>query len=503
MRTALLSVWGKTGLVELAAKLRAAGWRLVASGGTAQTLAEAGLPVTPVAELTGEPEMLGGRVKTLHPAIHAALLARATEEDQAALAVRGWSPIDLLVVNLYPFEAVVARPDVRREVAIEHIDIGGVALLRAAAKNYERVAVLSDPSDYPADLSALDQQDFRLRMAHRAFAYTARYDAAIQTYFGQLADVPEPWRLTLYPAQQLRYGENPHQQAALYSPRPGGTPLNGQLLQGKPLSYNNLLDLDAAWRAALGLDEPAVVVVKHAGPCGLAVGPAPERALGPAIASDPISAFGSVIACNRAVNAAFVRELGELFVECLVAPGFTSQALAELAWRQNLRVLQAPAGEQERYELRAIVGGFLRQTIDRGDPPDAPAWRVVTRRAPTPAELDDLRFAWRACQFVKSNAVLLAGSRDGVRFTVGIGGGQPNRLDCVRFAGERAGARARGAVLASDAFFPFPDGVQAAASLGVAAVVQPGGSVRDEQVIAAADAAGLAMVFTGVRHFWH
>jgi phosphoribosylaminoimidazolecarboxamide formyltransferase/IMP cyclohydrolase len=503
MRTALLSVWDKTGAAELAAKLRAAGWRLVASGGTAQALVEAGLPVTPVAELTGEPEMLGGRVKTLHPAIHAALLARAAEADQAALAVRGWSPIDLLVVNLYPFEAVVTRPDVRREVAIEHIDIGGVALLRAAAKNYERVAVLSDPSDYPADLSTLDQQDFRLRMAHRAFAYTARYDAAIQTYFGQLANVPEPWRLTLYPAQQLRYGENPHQQAALYSPQPGGMPLNGQLLQGKPLSYNNLLDLDAAWRAALGFDEPTVVVVKHAGPCGLAAGPTPEQALGPAIASDPVSAFGSVVACNRAVNAAFVRELGGLFVECLVAPGFTPQALAELARRQNLRVLQAPAGERERYELRAIVGGFLRQTIDRGDPPDAPTWRVVARRAPTPTELDDLRFAWRACQFVKSNAVLLAGSRDGVRFTVGIGGGQPNRLDCVRLAGERAGARARGAVLASDAFFPFPDGVQAAASLGVAALVQPGGSVQDEQVIAAADAAGLVMVFTGVRHFRH
>jgi len=504
MRTALLSVWDKTGLVKLARRLDAAGWRLIASGGTALALIEAGLPVTPVSELTGEQEMLGGRVKTLHPAVHAGLLARDTEADRKALAAQGWPPIDLLVVNLYPFEQVVVKPDVGLEEAIEHIDIGGVALLRAGAKNYSRVTVLSDPDDYPHDVSVLDQADLRLRMAHKAFAYTARYDAAIQAFLGQLAGAPETLHMTLYPALALRYGENPHQQATYYSRRPDGTPMGGQLLQGKPLSYNNLLDLDGAWRAALSFPEPAVVVVKHNSPCGVATAPSVERAVGQAIASDPVSAFGGVIACNREINAAFIEGLGDLFVECIAAPGFSHEALARLAERQGLRALQVPTtAALERHELRSVVGGFLRQSVDRGDPPDTPEWRVVSRRQPTEDELADLRFAWQACQYVKSNAILLARSQEQARFTVGIGGGQPNRVDCVRIAGERAGARAQGAVLASDAFFPFPDGVQAAAALGVTAIVQPGGALRDEQVIAAADAHGLAMVFTGVRHFRH
>lgn len=504
MRTALLSVWDKRGVAELATSLHEAGWQLVASGGTARTLAGAGLPVKPVSELTGEPEMLGGRVKTLHPAVHAALLARDTEEDRAALAARGWAPIDLVVVNLYPFGEVVSRPDVRVEDAIEHIDIGGVTLLRAAAKNFGRVTVLCDPADYPVDVEVLGRPDFRLRMAHKAFARTARYDAAIQAYFAQLAAAPEPLRLTLYPAYELRYGENPHQQAAYYSLRPDGAPLHGTLLQGKPLSYNNLLDLDAAWRAVLAFDEPAVVVVKHAGPCGVAAAPSVVRALKFALRSDPVSAFGSVIACNCEIDAAFVDGLQDLFVECVAVPDLTPGALAALAQRKSLRVLQVPVSAGlEGHELRSIVGGFLRQTVDRGDPADCPEWRVVSRREPTEAELADLRFAWTACQFVKSNAVVLATSQDGVRCTVGIGGGQPNRLDCVRMAGRRAGERGENAVLASDAFFPFADGVEAAAALGVTAIVQPGGSLQDAQVIAAADAAGLAMVFTGVRHFRH
>jgi phosphoribosylaminoimidazolecarboxamide formyltransferase/IMP cyclohydrolase len=504
MRTALLSVWDKIGLADLATSLHAAGWQLVASGGTARALAEAGLSVRPVSELTGEPEMLGGRVKTLHPAIHASLLARDTADDQAALDARGWPPIDLVVVNLYPFEQVVARPGARLEEAIEHIDIGGVALLRAAAKNYARVTVLSDPADYPDDVAVFDQPAFRLRMAHKAFAYTARYDAAIQAYLARLTGAQEPLHLTLHPVQELRYGENPHQQAAYYSLYPGGSPLDGRLLQGKPLSYNNLLDLDAAWRAALAFDEPAVVVIKHNSPCGVATAPSAPQAVAPAIQSDPVSAFGSVIACNRAVDTAFVDALGDLFLECVVAPGFTPGALARLAGRTRLRALQVPdAGAAEAYELRSIVGGVLRQTADQGDPHDAPAWRVVSQRKPSADEMADLRFAWKACQFVKSNAVLLASSREGARFTVGIGGGQPNRVDCVRIAGQRAGDRARNAVLASDAFFPFPDGVELAASLGVNAIVQPGGAVRDEQVIASADAHDLAMVFTGVRHFRH
>lgn len=448
--------------------------------------------------------MLDGRVKTLHPAIHAALLARDTEADRATLAARGWAPIDLVVVNLYPFGEVISKPDVKLIEAIEHIDIGGVALLRAAAKNFARVTVLSDSADYAIDIDKFDQLDFRQRMAQKAFALTARYDATIQAYLARLSGEPAHLHLALYPVHELRYGENPHQQAAYYSVRPDGTPLGSQQLQGKPLSYNNLLDLDAAWRAALSYEEPAVVVVKHAGPCGIATAPAPELALGPAIRSDPVSAFGSVIACSRKINAAFVRELQGLFVECLLAPGFSQDARAALGERASLRVLQMPpAGETEHHELRSIVGGFLRQTVDLGDPADSPAWQVVSQRKPTAAEMMNLRFAWKACQFVKSNAIVLANSKNEICFTVGIGGGQPNRLDCVRIAGERAGERARNAVLASDAFFPFPDGVEAAAALGVTAIVQPGGAMRDEQAIEAADAAGLAMVFTGVRHFRH
>jgi phosphoribosylaminoimidazolecarboxamide formyltransferase/IMP cyclohydrolase len=504
MRTALLSVWDKTGLAELGTRLNAAGWRLIASGGTARALERSGLPVTSVAELTGEPEMLDGRVKTLHPAIHAGLLARDTEADLAALSERGWTPIDLAVVNLYPFEAVVSRADVSVEEAIENIDIGGVALLRAAAKNFARVAVLSDTSDYPDALDALDQLEFRLRLAQKAFAYTARHEAAIGAYLAELAGVPEPLQLSLHAVQELRYGENPHQTAALYSPQPDGTPLGGELLQGKPLSYNNLLDLDGAWRAARAFDDPCVVVVKHTSPCGIATAPAAELAVAPAIASDPVSAFGSVIACNRLVNAAFVDALGDLFVECIVAPGFSEAALERLAERKGLRALRMRAESVvEAYELRSIVGGFLWQAVDQDDPPDAPAWRVVSQRQPTEDELAGLRFAWKACQFVKSNAVLLAGSQGHVRFSVGIGGGQPNRVDCVDIAGRRAGGRAKNSALASDAFFPFPDGVETAAALGVRAIVQPGGALRDEQVVAAADAHGMVMVFTGVRHFRH
>ncbi|MBN1316944.1 MAG: bifunctional phosphoribosylaminoimidazolecarboxamide formyltransferase/IMP cyclohydrolase [Anaerolineales bacterium] len=503
MPTALLSVWDKTGLIDLARKLFTGGWELIASGGTAHTLAEAGLPIKKVAELTGEPEMLGGRVKTLHPAIHAGILARDTQEDMAALGERGWGPIGLVVVNLYPFEAVVAQKDVSLAKAIEHIDIGGVALLRAAAKNFKRVTVLSDPADYPADVSLLGRPEYRQKMAQKAFSHTAHYDTAIQDYFARLDGAPDPLRVTLYPAQELRYGENPHQQASYLTQQPTGGPLGGELLQGKPLSYNNLLDLDAAWRAVLAFDEPAVVVVKHAGPCGIATAPSPGLAIGPAIASDPVSAFGSVIACNRTVDVDLVDGMGDLFVECLAAPDFTPGVLDRLSVKKNLRVLRVPVMETGEYELRSIVGGFLRQSIDRGDPGDAPTWKTVTQRAPYDSEMAELKFAWKVCQHVKSNAIVLVSSESGVCYTVGIGGGQPNRLDCVRIAGERAGERAAKTVMASDAFFPFPDGVQAAAALGVTAIVQPGGAMRDNLSIEAANTAGMAMVFTGVRHFRH
>jgi len=504
MKTALLSVWNKEGIIELAEKLAAADWRLVASGGTARALKEVGLDVTPVTEITSEPEMFDGRVKTLHPAIHAGILARDTDVDRADLAAQGWQMIDLVVVNLYPFEAVVALPDVTLEKAIENIDIGGVALLRAAAKNFDRVTVLSSPSDYPDDVAKINNDGFHQKMAHKAFAETARYDAAIQRYFASLDDEKTPIELTLYPIQPLRYGENPHQKAEYYTAQPGETPMGGKLLQGKPLSYNNMLDLDGAWNAVLNFDEPTVVVVKHVSPCGIASAFCVEDAVAPAIASDPVSAFGSVIASNREVNADFVDEMGKLFVECIVAPSFDADARALLAKKKNLRLLKVELdAPRVTHDLRAIVGGFLRQDADTGDPDDSPEWRIPTKKQPTAQEMDALRFAWKAVQPVKSNAILLAKSDGESSFTVGIGGGQPNRVDCVRISGERAGDEAKGSVMASDAFFPFPDGVEEAAKLGVTAIIQPGGSIRDEQVIAKADELGVAMVLTGVRHFKH
>lgn len=504
MKTALLSVWDKKGVVALAEKLAAAEWRLIASGGTARALRESGLDVTPVSEITGAPEMFDGRVKTLHPAIHAGILARDTAADRTDLAAQGWETIDLVVVNLYPFEAVVAQPDTDLAKAIEHIDIGGVALLRAAAKNFQRVTVLGDPADYPEEIGVFDDESFRQKMAFKAFAATARYDAAIQRYFAALDGDDPALHFSLYPVQSLRYGENPHQRAAYYAENPAATPMGGKLLQGKPLSYNNILDLDGAWRAALHFDEPTAVVVKHLSPCGIASAPRVEDAIPYAIASDPISAFGSVIASNREVNAKFVEGMGKLFVECIIAPSFDEDARQRLGKKKNLRLLEVdPNAPRATHELRRVVGGFLRQEMDTGDPVDAPKLRIVTKKQPTDEEMAALQFAWQAVQPVKSNAVLLA-KRDGEKsYTVGIGGGQPNRVDCVRIAGERAADEAQGSVMASDAFFPFPDGVEEAAKLGVSAIIQPGGSIRDEQVIAKADELGIAMVMTGVRHFRH
>lgn len=504
MPTALFSVSDKTGLVEFGSTLHARGWRLIASGGTANALRAADLPARPVADVTGEPEILSGRVKTLHPAIHAAILARGIPEDMDTLQRKGWEPIDLVAVNLYPFEKIVADGQATIEEAVENIDIGGVTLLRAAAKNFNRVTALCDPADYQPALSGHGDIAFRRRMAFKAFRRCREYDAAIEAFFARLAGAPEMMSFTGYASYHLRYGENPHQSAALFAPDPEGTPLGAHIHQGKPLSYNNILDLDAAWRAAASFHDPAVVVVKHNSPCGVAIAPEARDAVRPAIESDPVSAFGSVIACNREIDEHWVGALGDLFVECLIAPAFTQGALEALAASPRLRVLEMPLRHHDAiHEFRSVMGGVLRQEVDLGDPEDAPPWRTVTTRAPSEREMAALRFAWRACQHVKSNAVLLAQARGEERFTVGIGGGQPNRVDCVRIAGERAGERARGSVLASDAFFPFPDGVEAAADLGVRAIVQPGGSVRDQQVITAADRLGLSMVFTGVRHFRH
>jgi phosphoribosylaminoimidazolecarboxamide formyltransferase/IMP cyclohydrolase len=501
MPKALLSVFDKTGLVDFARGLVALGWDLLASGGTARLLAQNQIPVTEVAEYTGSPEILDGRVKTLHPAIHGGLLARDRAADRAELDRQGWQIIDLVAVNLYPFEATVSKPDVTWEDAIENIDIGGVALIRAAAKNQERVTLLCDPGDYAAVLQHLTQAgavptDQRRQLALKGFRLTAHYDSAISAYLSK----SEPAEtLTLYPIQSLRYGENPHQKAALYSFTPGSGPLGGQVLQGKELSYNNLLDLDAAWRCVTSFERTSICIVKHLSPCGVASGDSLEAAYQAALASDPISAYGGVIAANQPLDEAAARAMAGLFIECIAAPGFQEGARTVLAGKKNLRLVEIPHLRIEPdFEVRSISGGILKQSVDFGDP-EGTTWQVVSERQPTEEEWQSLRFAWKACQYVKSNAIVFAKGEA----TVGIGGGQPNRVDSVRIAAERAGEKARGAVMASDAFFPFPDSVETAARAGITAVVHPGGSLRDGESLAAANAAGLAMVISGVRHFRH
>ncbi len=503
MPKAILSVHDKTGLVEFGRGLHSLGWTLIASGGTARLLREKQIPVTEVAEYTGSPEILGGRVKTLHPALHGGILARAIDSDRADLARLQADYVDLVAVNLYPFEQTIAKPDVALDEAIENIDIGGVALIRAAAKNHQRVTLVCDPADYDLVLAELGSggviDETRKRLAVKGFVLTARYDSAIAGYLGDPRGLP--LQVAAYPVQTLRYGENPHQSATLYSYEPGAGPLGGKILQGKELSYNNLLDLDAAWRGAVSFERPTICIVKHLSPCGIASADNLVDAYRAAFACDTVSAFGGVIAGNRPFDGATAEALGDLFVECIAAPGFADEALTRLAKRKRFacRLLEMPDTTIEpRYELRSLTRGLLRQDLDLGDPAGA-GWKVVSKRQPTEAEWTALRFAWKACQHVKSNAIVLANGEA----TVGIGGGQPNRVDCVRLAAERAGEKARGAVMASDAFFPFPDSVEMAARAGVAAVVHPGGSVRDADSLAAADAANMAMVVTGVRHFRH
>jgi phosphoribosylaminoimidazolecarboxamide formyltransferase/IMP cyclohydrolase len=507
MKRALISVFDKTGLEEFARRLARRGIELVASGGTARALSAAGLGVVEVEAVTGFPEMIGGRVKTLHPAIHAGILARRTPAHLAELAAQNIAPIDLVVVNLYPFQATVARAGTTFDEAIEQIDIGGVALLRAAAKNLEAVTVVCDPADYGAVADEIEgagdtTRETRARLALKAFRHTAAYDAAIAQYLAsnvERAEFPATLNLVLDKVQDLRYGENPHQRAALYSFTLGAGPLGGEILQGKELSYNNLLDLDAAWRAAVSFDAPTICIVKHLSPCGIASAPKLADAFRRALESDPVSAFGGVIAANRAFDGETAGALGDLFVECIAAPGFSDEARGILAKKKNCRLLSMPdLAVDPPYEWRSLTRGILRQDVDGGDPAGT-AWRVVTRRAPTDAEMDALRFAWRAVAHVKSNAIVFARGTA----TVGIGSGQPNRVDSVRIAATRAGEKSKGAVMASDAFFPFPDSVQVAADAGITAIVAPGGSVRDAEAIAEADARGIAMVFTGVRHFRH
>jgi len=505
VRRALVSCFDKTGVAELGRALHDLGIELISTGSTAQTLRDAGVPVTSVADVTGFPECLDGRVKTLHPNVHAGILADRTDAAHVAeLRDLGIAPIDLVVVNLYPFHQTVASgasdPDV-----VEMIDIGGPTMVRAAAKNHGSVGVLVDPADYPRVLDELRETralTFALKrdLAGKAFQHTAAYDTQIAAWFQREETFPAQLGTALPRQATLRYGENPHQAAAFYTHPGGGGLGEAEQLHGKELSYNNLLDTDAAWGLAVDVDEPAVAIIKHTNPAGFATADDLEAAYVRALEGDPVSAFGGIVAANRPIDAATARRIVEVFTEVVVAPDFDDEALEVLRTKANLRILRMPSATRPRqgWDLRSISGGLLVQHSDVGDEPWAD-WRVVTQAQPDEATLADLRFAWIVCKHTKSNAIVLA---DGQQ-VVGVGAGQMSRVDSVRLAVERAGDRHTGSVLASDAFFPFRDGPDAAAAAGVRAIVQPGGSVRDDEVIAAADEHGIPMVFTGRRHFRH
>jgi phosphoribosylaminoimidazolecarboxamide formyltransferase / IMP cyclohydrolase len=520
IRRALLSVFDKAGLAELGQALASRGIELVSTGGTAQALRSAGLAVTEVAAVTGAPEILGGRVKTLHPAIHGAILARLeSEEHVGELAAAAIAPIDLVVVNLYPFEAslAAARPD---DQLVEMIDVGGPALIRAAAKNHDRVTVITRPADYAAledELRAHDgatSKAFRCRLAARAFTLTAGYDAAIAAWLAAREGELLPERLVVSGTrrQRTRYGENPHQQGAFYATPGARSGIAGaDQVQGKELSYNNIADADAALELVAELAEPAVAIIKHANPCGVAIGVTLAEAHAKAYACDPLSAYGGIVALNRRLDRATAEAIAQVFTEVVIAPDADETAREVLAARPNLRLLltgSMPDPQARDLVLRSVAGGLLVQERDRDTLLEAQL-EVVTGRAPTEAELTDLRFAFTVAKHVKSNAIVFA--RHGA--AVGIGAGQMSRLDSVRIAVQKAAEaalaagetepRTRGSVVASDAFFPFADGLEAALSAGATAAIQPGGSLRDPEVIAAADQAGAAMVFTGIRHFRH
>ncbi|MGW7405134.1 bifunctional phosphoribosylaminoimidazolecarboxamide formyltransferase/IMP cyclohydrolase [Streptomyces sp. NPDC054833] len=513
IRRALVSVYDKTGLEELARGLHEAGVELVSTGSTASRIAAAGVPVTKVEELTGFPECLDGRVKTLHPKVHAGILADLRLEDhQRQLAELGVEPFDLVVVNLYPFRETVAS-GASPDECVEQIDIGGPSMVRAAAKNHPSVAVVTSPARYADVLHAVKEGGFdlatRKRLAAEAFQHTASYDVAVASWFASsYAPVdesvfPDFLGATYERKSTLRYGENPHQPAALYT---GGGPAGGlaeaEQLHGKEMSYNNYTDTDAARRAAYDHDEPCVAIIKHANPCGIAVGADVAEAHRKAHACDPLSAFGGVIAVNRPVSKEMAEQVAEIFTEVIVAPDYEEGALEALAKKKNIRVLKAPNGPCNRVEAKHIDGGVLLQVTDRlqADGDDPANWTLATGEALSPEELKELAFAWKACRAVKSNAILLA--KDGA--SVGVGMGQVNRVDSAKLAVERAGAeRAQGSYAASDAFFPFPDGLEILTAAGVKAVAQPGGSVRDELVVEAAKKAGVTMYFTGTRHFFH
>jgi phosphoribosylaminoimidazolecarboxamide formyltransferase/IMP cyclohydrolase len=517
IRRALLSVSDKTGILELARALAARGVALMSTGGTARLLADNDVAVTEVADVTGFPEMLDGRVKTLHPKIHGGILARRdSPAHMAALAAHGIGTIDLLVVNLYPFQQTVARPDCSLEDAIENIDIGGPTMLRAAAKNCRDVAVVVDPADYAMLLDEMAANGgavtpaTRFSLAKKVFAHTAQYDGAITNYLtalddeGRRGEFPQRLNLQFEKVQEMRYGENPHQSAAFYrdlQPVPGA--LAGYVqLQGKELSYNNIGDSDAAWECVKTFGEPCCVIVKHANPCGVAVGDSPLAAYLKALKTDPTSAFGGIIAFNRALDGAAAEAVAKQFVEVVIAPAVSAEARAVFAAKQNVRVLEVPlAHGANQWDFKRVVGGLLVQSPDTANIRGSDV-KVVTRVAPTPGQMADLLFAWKVAKFVKSNAIVFCA--DGM--TLGVGAGQMSRVDSSRIASIKAanaGLSLEGSAVASDAFFPFRDGLDVVVDAGASCVIQPGGSMRDDQVIAAADERGIAMVFTGTRHFRH
>jgi len=511
---AIISVSDKTGVVDFARGLAGVGFELYSTGGTEKALADAGVAVTSVSKLTAFPEILNGRVKTLHPAVHGGILARRDQPSHLEeLAKSGIEAIDLVAVNLYPFVETVTRPGVTLDDALENIDIGGPTMIRAAAKNFPHVLVVVDPADYGRLLDLLRGQSVpmeeRRRLALKAFQHVASYDTAIAQYLRAEEEAfPQQLTISLGKLFDLRYGENPHQRAAVYREdnvlwggRTWGI-VAAEQLHGKALSYNNFLDADAAWRAALDFAEPTAVVVKHTNPCGLACHQDLTEAYRRALSGDPVSAYGGIVAVNRELSGEAAEEIGKTFYEIVIAPAFSEEALTILQRKKNLRLLQldeeAAVGCPTALEYRRVSGGFLAQQPD-AYLDDAIELRVVTKRPPSEQELADLRFAWKVAKHVKSNAIVIVKDLP----LLGLGAGQPNRVTSVHLALRRAEERARGAVLASDAFFPFPDGLELAADGGVTAVIQPGGSIRDQEVIEAADARGIAMVFTGIRHFRH
>jgi phosphoribosylaminoimidazolecarboxamide formyltransferase / IMP cyclohydrolase len=523
MTTALLSVSDKTGIVDFARALQAAGVKLLSTGGTAKLLADAGLPVTEVAEVTGFPEMLDGRVKTLHPRIHGGLLARRdSAEHMAALQAHGIGTIDLLIVNLYPFAQATARPDCTLDDAIENIDIGGPAMLRAAAKNWQDVAVVIDPTDYPRVLAELRagkvERSTKFMLAKKVYAHTAAYDGMITNYLTALDDgaenttasvparqeYPAVFNLQLVKTQGLRYGENPHQSAAFYRDTKAaeGTLAHWVQLQGKELSYNNIADADAAWECVKTFDAPACVIVKHANPCGVAVGGTAVEAYAKAFKTDPTSAFGGIIAFNQPLDAAAAESVSKQFVEVIIAPKISREARDVFAAKQNVRLLEVPLSRQgNTLDFKRVGGGMLLQSADAKNVA-ASELRVVTAKQPSHEQMQDLLFAWKVAKFVKSNAIVFCAGG----MTLGVGAGQMSRVDSARIAGikaQNAGLVLQGSAVASDAFFPFRDGLDVVCDAGATCVIQPGGSMRDDEVIAAANERGITMVFTGTRHFRH